>query len=154
VRPIIAIDPGAEGGIAWRATNGAVYAEPMPEGMTAQADMIRSLAAESPGAQAVIEKVGSYMPGNSGPGAVTFARHCGHLEAICYMCGMPTQQVLPQTWMKYLGSLPKGKTAKEKGARKRAIKEAMARAYPCIAVTLKTSDALGILTWAKGEEKR
>lgn len=143
-RPIIAIDPGAAGGVAWTESDGTVWAAPMPSGMTAQADLLRSLVASLPGAVAVLEKVGGYMPGNSGPAACTFARHCGHLEAALYLLGVPSEQVAPGVWMKKaLGALPS-----EKPERKRAIREAMARRYPALAVTLKTADALGILTWA------
>ncbi len=140
---IIAIDPGAGGGIAWT-EDGTVKAEPMPKGMTEQVDFLRGLAAELPGAGAVIERVGGYMPGNSGPAAVKFARHCGHIEAACYALSIPATQVAPQTWMKGLGTWPK-----DKKERKRAIKETMARLYPHLAVTLKTADALGILTFAR-----
>lgn len=142
-RPIIAIDPGAAGGVAWTESDGTVWAAPMPSGMTAQADLLRSLVASLPGAVAVLEKVGGYMPGNSGPAACTFARHCGHLEAALYLLGVPSEQVAPGVWMKALGALPS-----EKPERKRAIREAMARRYPALAVTMKTADALGILTWA------
>jgi hypothetical protein len=141
--PIIALDPGAAGGLAWIDRDGITHAEAMPEGMSAQVDRLRSLAAELPGLTAIMEKTGSYMPGNSGPAAATFARHCGHLEAALYCLGIPVEQVAPGVWMRALGELPK-----DKAERKRAIKEAMARRYPHAAVTLKTADALGILTWA------
>ena len=143
MKPFIAIDPGASGGVAWTDPDGIAHAEPMPEGMTAQADRLRALAVELPGAVAVMEKVGTYMPGNSGPAAATFGRHVGNLEAILYMAGLPTSTVAPTVWQKSLGELPK-----DKPDRKRAIKEAMQRRFPALAVTLKTADALGILTWA------
>jgi hypothetical protein len=62
--PFLAIDPGASGGLAWRDADGIVHAEPMPDGMTAQVDRLRSLAATLPGLTAVMEKVGTYVPGN------------------------------------------------------------------------------------------
>jgi hypothetical protein len=139
---ILAIDPGASGGMAWLA-DGIVYAAPMPEGMTAQVDFIRAIEAQDLRLTAIIENVGHYMPGNSGPAAATFARHCGHMEAALYCLGVPTEKpVAPQTWQKALGPFDK-----DKATRKRQIKEAMARKYPHISVTLKTADALGILTW-------
>jgi hypothetical protein len=143
MKPIIAIDPGASGGLAWTDREGATHAERMPEGMTAQADRLRSLAAELPGAVAVMEKTGGYMPGNSGPAAAAFGRHCGHLDAILYMAGLPASAVAPGVWMRALGELPK-----DKADRKRAIRESMQRRFPALAVTMKTADALGILTWA------
>lgn len=139
---IMAIDPGANGGIAF--TDGdTTGCFPMPEGMSAQADKIRSLVVEGGINRAIVERVGTYMPGNSGPAAATFARHCGHIEAILYCFGVPTDQVMPKKWQASFGTLPK-----DKQERKRAIKEAMARHYPHLPVTLKTADALGILTWA------
>ena len=140
----IAIDPGANGGIAFTDRDGIVRGIPMPDGMTEQCDMIRSLAVHLPGAKVVMERVGAYMPGNSGPSAAKFARHCGHLDAACYVAGLPVQLVAPQTWMKAVGPLPK-----DKGERKRAIREAMQRRYPHLLVTLKTADALGMLTWGQ-----
>jgi hypothetical protein len=143
MKPIIAIDPGVSGGLAWLGTDEVINAEPLAATLTEQADRFRSLAAQLPGLTAVIEKVGTYVPGNSGPAAATFARHCGHLEAILYTLDIPTEQISPCVWQKSLGALPK-----EKAQRKRAIRELMARRFPSLAVTLKTADALGILTWA------
>ena len=140
---MLAIDPGQSGGIAWSDFDGTVHAEPMPEGMTEQIDAIRSLVATCPGIRAIVEKVGTYMPGNSGPAAATFARHCGHIEAALYCLGVPTVQVMPKKWQKELGALPK-----DKEQRKRVIKELMARRYPHLRVTLLVADALGILTYA------
>jgi hypothetical protein len=147
MKPIIGIDPGVSGGLAWIDTEGITHAEPMPDGMTAQADRLRALAAELPCLVAVIEKTGSYMPGNSGPAAATFARHCGHLEAILYVLEIPAEQVAPGVWQRALGELPK-----DKPERKRAIRELMARRFPALSITLKTADALGLLSWAM--EKR
>ena len=147
VQRLIAIDPGASGGIAWRDHDGIVQAAKMPDGMTAQVDFLRGLAAENPGAQSVIERVGTYMPGNSGPAAAKFARHCGHLDAALYCLGIPTAfNPAPQTWMKHLGALPK-----DKQERKRAIREWAARRFPHLAVTLATADALAMLAWAEGQ---
>ena len=138
--PLLAIDPGASGGLAWRTPDGTVHAEPMPDGMTAQVDRLRSLAARLPGLTAIMEKVGTYVPGNHVGSACSFARHCGHLEAALYALGIPFTEVAPGVWMKRLGSLPK-----DKAERKRAIRELMARRFPGLEVTLKTADVLGLL---------
>jgi hypothetical protein len=139
------IDPGFSGGIAYIDREGDTHAVPMPDGMTAQADLIREIAANNPGIECVIEKVGAYMPGNSGVAASTFAMHVGSLNAMLYCFGIPTTQVSPQKWMKSLGAMPK-----DKKERKNAIMEKMARLYPHLSVTLKTSDALGLYTYALG----
>jgi hypothetical protein len=143
LKNILAIDPGASGGLALYNTFGLTDSWPMPDTMPGQIDLLRSLYAVNPGMACIIEKVGSYRPGNSGPGACTFARHCGHLEAACYALGIPVEQVAPSVWQKALGALPK-----EKPERKRMIRDLMARRYPHLSVTLKTADALGLLTWA------
>lgn len=145
---IIAIDPGANGGIAWVNNDGIVEAIKMPEGMSEQADFIMGLRNGLTGPMtAIVEKVGSYVKGNSGPAAVKFARHCGNIEAALYILGISVVPVSPQSWMKTLGVLPK-----DKQERKRAIKELMARTYPHLDVTLSTADALGLLYW--GMNKR
>lgn len=115
----------------------------MPDGMTAQIDAIRAVAANFPNLKAVVEKVGFHRPGNSAVSTAKFARHCGHLEAALYSVGVPFEGVAPGVWMKALGALPADKTA-----RKNAIKEQVARRFPHLAVTLKTADALGMLVWA------
>jgi hypothetical protein len=143
MKKLIAIDPGAGGGIAWSDRDGNVHAVKMPDGMSAQADFIRGACSNENIRVAVLERVGTYMPGNSGPAAATFARHCGHLDAILYMLSISVMPVAPGVWMKSLGAFPK-----EKKARKDAIKELMARTYPYLNVTLATADALGMLTWA------
>jgi hypothetical protein len=146
-RPIIAIDTGKNGGFAWRDREGVARAVKMPSGMTEQVDGLRALRVElGKTVSAVVEKVGTYRPGNSGPAAATFARHCGHIEAALFVLGISTEQVAPGVWMRSLGTLPKEKTA-----RKNAIKEAMQRKHPHIKVTLSTADALGILGWAEAK---
>lgn len=145
---ILAIDPGANGGLAWTDADGQVFAEPMPGSMTEFVDRIREIKTELQfPLQAIVEKVGGYMPGNSATAAVKFARHCGHIEAALYAIGVPAVEVSPQKWQKALGSMPR-----EKAERKQAIKELMARRFPGIKVTLKTADALGILVWAEKRE--
>lgn len=141
---IMCIDPGASGGIAVWPFACLAEAHPMPESMTAQIDLIRSIAAANPGIEAIIENVGFHRPGNSAVSTAKFARHVGHLEAALYCAGIPFIAVAPAKWMQALGSLPS-----DKKKRKNAIKECVARRFPHIAVTLKTSDALGMLVWAK-----
>ena len=138
---MIAIDPGAAGGIAYTDEDGNVQAIPMPEGMTEQIEAIQMLRAAGH-LKCIMENVGYHMPGNSATATAKFARHCGHLEAACYAFGISVEYVAPQKWMKALGTW-----SKDKRERKAQIKEAMARRYPHLTVTLKTADALGIYTW-------
>jgi len=144
MRRLLAIDPGASGGIAWTDEDGCVRAEPMPDRMTALADRISELKYERGTLElAVVEKVGFHVKGNAASASAKFARHVGHVEMALYMTGTPTEQVAPGVWMRHLGTLPK-----DKGDRKRAIRDEMQRRHPHLKVTLKTADALGILSWA------
>jgi len=144
--PIIAIDPGATGSIAFTIHDPPFIAcIPMPKGMTNQLDILLSMTP----ATTYIENVGGYMPGNSGPASVKFARHIGNIEAALYILKFPTIKVSPSSWMRTLG-----KFSKDKMSRKREIKDLMARQYPFIKVTLTNADALGILTYAKNAQNR
>ena len=143
MKPILCIDPGASGGMAIARHDGSIEAYPMRGGMTEQVDAIRDIADTNPGHMAVLEKVGFHRPGNSAVSTAKFARHCGHLEAALYSVGVPFEEIAPTVWMKTLGALPADKTA-----RKKAIKENVARRFPHLDVTLKTADALGMLVWA------
>lgn len=98
-----------------------------------------------------LERVGGYMPGNSGPASVKFARHCGHIEMALIAIGIKRIEVLPVKWMKYfMGRIeyPPTMTAiKRKTMRKNLIKARAQLLYPDIKVTLALSDALGILNY-------
>jgi hypothetical protein len=144
---ILTIDPGASGGLAIQPPYGMVEAQAMPEGMTAQIDAIRAIAANFPGLVAYIENVGFHRPGNSAVATAKFARHVGHLEAALYSACVPTQTVAPATWMKALGKRPANKKD-----RKNAIKERVARMFPHLKVTLGTADALGMMVYAQGKQ--
>ena len=139
---MLAIDPGQSGGLAYIDQDGIVQAEKMPPTMTDIIDRLIELKAEGV-KTAILEKTGTYVPGNSGPAAVTFARHNGHLEAALYALGFSTTQVSPAVWQRKLGALPK-----DKKARKNAIKNMMAARFPHLKVTLATADALAILSTA------
>lgn len=141
MKPGLYIDPGKNGAFAVLDEDGNVSSENMPEGMSEIIDKIREIKMLFPNISCVMEKTGTYRPGNSGPAASVYARHVGHLEATLYCLGISTTQVPPQTWMKKLGALPK-----DKKDRKNKIKEMMAARYPHLRVTLKNADALGILT--------
>lgn len=141
-KTIISIDPGASGGIAVQSTEGTTTYK-LTSSMTETCDIIRQIAANNPACAAIVEKVGGYMPGNSGPAAATFARHCGHIEAAIYMAGIPVAwNPTPAMWMKKIGVPPN----MEKCARKRWIKEFAARRFPMIDVTLWNADALAMLS--------
>jgi len=169
---MIAIDPGAGGGIAWRDRDSVVQAVPMPEGIAAQVDMLRHVVARAEVAEVIRENVGGYVPGNAGPGAVKFGGHCMGLDYALYALGIPQRKaVAPQTWQKFGGwsvskhlppgykAMPEG-TKEERLAKKRVrdaavrthkaeIKDTMQRRFPHLRVTLGTADALALLVWGE-----
>ena len=150
---ILAIDPGASGGMALSyGHDRTVTAEPMRGTLGDIYSQIRGcqkLSGESGRPlRAVIENVGFHRPGNSAVASCKFARHVGNLEAFLLALGIPTTQVTPPVWMRIIGTVPADKTK-----RKNAIKDAMQRQYPKLHVTLATADALGILTWAVKQEE-
>ena len=143
----VAIDPGASGAIALHDADGRVAVETMPGTLRDILELLEDWRAQGPG-KAIIEKVGTYMPGNSGPAACTFARHCGALEMALIAAGYSWTDVTPQKWQKHYGSLPK-----EKAERKRALKEIAQRLYPDIKVTLVNADALLLLRYLTNTER-
>jgi len=159
MKTIIAIDQGASGAIAIRNRNGIIFCNSMSE---TPLDLYNHLSTFRENSIAYIEKVGGYVPGNSGPAAVKFARHCGHVEMALLACQIPHQEITPATWQKAVIGVPnypkiskeiKGASrkqilAKRKQERKNKVKMEMQRRYPGIKVTLVNADALGILTYA------
>ena len=144
---MIAIDPGAKGAIVFDDQDGVIRIFKMGETPGDVVAQLLSAALAKPGpAKCVWERTGTYMPGNSGPSAATFARHCGGIEYALIALGVSQEQVLPNKWMKaVLGTVPK-----DKGDRKRAIKKRMQELYPALHITLETADALAIWHYAKG----
>lgn len=141
---MIAIDPGAGGGIAWRNDFG-VYAFKMPETIAEIDHLLARVKSMEETPIAILEKVGGYMPGNSGPASVKFARHCGHLDALLQTHGFRVIEVTPSKWMRAIGVPPK----MDKTKRKAWIRDAMKKRWPEVEkITNATADALGMLAWA------
>lgn len=146
---IIAIDPGQNGGIAIEGLDwDTVIVERMPDTYPGIMDLFQRLSMEMIRPRAVLEKVGFHVKGNNASASVKFGRHMGHLEMALYAANIPVRWVTPKQWQRLLGTLPK-----DKNARKRRIKEIMAGYHPELHVTLWNADALGILEWAKKNER-
>ena len=165
---IVGIDPGAAGGIAWG------FAEDLqPEGTVKMPGTLKDIygqLVEIIDGQwfdtiVYIEKVGTYMPGNSGPSAATFAEHVGALKMALIALCVPHVLVPPKKWMDlFIGKQTykekkkdyeekawKAILAKRKQERKNKIKAEAQRLYPSIKVTLAKADALGI--WHYGKQQ-
>lgn len=152
---LIAIDPGASGGIAlWDGASAAAWAMPETEAEIAH-DFIQ-LVSSSAAAQitAYVEKVGGYVAGNRTPGSAmfNFGRNYGFILGALAALGVRTVLVTPQQWQKALGLGHRGKDT-DKAAWKRKLKAEAGRLYPGLAPTLKTADALLILEYARRDAR-
>tara|TARA_R110002167_G_scaffold335257_1_gene542568 strand:- start:914 stop:1426 length:513 start_codon:yes stop_codon:yes gene_type:complete len=160
---VIAIDPGTAGGIAIRIRN-EVFAYKMPDTIADIRDLIESFAVTD--AVIYMERVGTYMPGNSGPSAATFAEHVGALKGIICCLRIPVIFPTPATWMNHFigkqsyekkveGTTPQAwkiVLSRRKQERKNKIKAKAQELYPHLKVTLALSDALGILNFGCEQE--
>ena len=143
-KAIICIDPGAKGAIAQQYGKDKVFVETMPETIGDICDFFGNRGDQlSYKVEAYLENVGQYIPGNSGPAAVSFSRHVGHLEMALFASGIPCVKITPATWMRGIG-VP---TKLSKAERKRWIKDYVQRRYPKIKVNLQNADALGMLAY-------
>lgn len=149
---LIAIDPGANGGIAVvSTTDNRPVVMKMPDTPKDIYDLFFGLNTVHgfPRLEihAIVEKVGMHRQGNNASASCKFARHCGHIEMALIALGIPFEEVGAAQWMKVCGTLPTGSTPKDKTKRKNAIKDFVQRRYPSIKCTLWAADALGILTY-------
>ena len=146
--PIIAIDPGSSGGIAYMNDEGIVTAFPMPETEGDVIDHLRMLIASGRGAVVVIEEVGGYIGGvgNTGSAMFKFGRGVGFLMGAIMMANIPiTDHPRPMAWQKYFSFGTKGELTTTEWKNK--LKAEAQRRFPHLKVTLKTADALLILAW-------
>ena len=161
--PILAIDPGKSGGVAWLDWTGTTYARPLPRAASPMLDLLRLTVAEAAPRIALLEDVGYHRSGNAASASATLARNVGQIEAALDCCGVSIYWVPPKTWragVPFAGipRRPRGvahltgaerrkKVQAHQRLQKRLIKELMVRQYPGVKVTLATADALAILHW-------
>jgi hypothetical protein len=146
LKTIIAIDPGANGAMAWLADSESVATTAFD---VEQLRAGRALYATD--LVAYVEQVGGYI-GKPQPGSAMFkfgtsyGRVLGALEAL----RIRTVLVRPQVWQKTIGL---GSTLKGPD-RKRALRDVAKRLWPSNNVTLANCDALLILEHAIQAEGR
>lgn len=139
---MIAIDPGASGGIVYDTKDGLTLVK-MPDTMGGIIETLRA-AIKAGNYKCIMEKVGTHVQGNNASASVKFARHNGHLEMALLALGIEQVQVAPKKWQKNYGTLPK-----DRQDRKRAIKAEMERRFPTETITLWNADALALYVYAK-----
>jgi hypothetical protein len=157
VKIILAIDPGANGGLAvdyW----GRVEAWKLAPTEAQRVDDLRQIVgtAEAEGCDviAVIERVGGHV-GRPQPGSdmFNFGRGVGNLIGALHYAEKLTgrvwhREVAPQVWQKIYG-LGKASACASQSEWKRKLKAEAQRRFPHLNITLATADALLILEWAR-----
>jgi len=160
VRPILAIDPGASGGIAYLHSPLAdAQAACMPRERAGIVSMFTHFATVKP--VVVMELVGGYVPrfggedsdgeevkrgGQPGSHMFKFGRGFGFLEGLIAAYEITPKLYTPQTWQRGLG-LEK-RNGRSDSAWKGYLADVAREKFPHVKVTLKTADALLILDYA------
>lgn len=137
---IVAIDPGANGGIVVGNINGEVYqVDKMPATPKDLLEYLKDVVDGFMKVTCVLEKVGG-IPGQGGMAMFNFGKGFGYLEMALLACGIATEEVTPQKWQKVfqMGS-SKGYSKTEW---KNKLKAKAQMLYPLQKVTLWNSDAL------------
>lgn len=144
MKRILAIDPGASGGIA-HYLDGRVIVEPMPGTDGDIRDVLINWLAQSD--VVYIEKVGGYIGGKGAPGSAmfNFGRNVGFLHGLIASMNVRCIEVPPQRWQKTI----QAGTSKTHGTRWKAhLKGIAQQRQPGIMITLKTADAVLLLEHA------
>lgn len=151
MKPILAIDPGASGGIAWLDADGGSHTFPMPDtfgDVVARLHTLRAYGVST----AFVEEVGGFCGvGQPGSAMFKFGKGCGVIEGALMALGYRVELVKPQRWQKHFG-LGTTKQAGGKADWKRKLKAEAQRRFPTCDVTLKTADALLILDYARAQD--
>lgn len=146
MKRILAIDPGASGGIAWVMADGNLTCAPMPKTEGDTVDLLNAAIAQGCNV-AYVEEVGGYcgaaMPGSA---MFNFGRNFGFILGVLAARGIRVELVKPQKWQKHFGL----GTVKESGGKtlwKNKLKAKSQQLFPHLDITLKTADALLILEY-------
>ena len=149
-RKIIAIDPGAMGGIAVFSIDKSILIDLVKMPDTPQ-DLLDFISKYQINSKCYLEKVGG-LPGMGGSSMFNFGKGFGHLEMALLCRKIPTTEVTPQKWQKALQLGNKGH--KSTSQWKNKLKAKAQQLYPMVPkITLATSDALLILEYARITEK-
>lgn len=154
---IMAIDPGASGGIARLTEDDKVDAWTMPsKGLSSIASLIHDLSAEPGCERIVLEKVWA-REGDGKRAATTFMQHVGFLKGCIYSTFDRPESLLlevePTKWQAALGC---PKTIKDRSVKahvrkrmhKNALKDLAGMLFPDVSnITLATADALLLLEY-------
>lgn len=150
MRLIIAVDPGAGGGIAW-AKGEELGCCAMPAAITDAIDLLRSLVVGSTSAEIWIEDVPKFV-GRAIPSSTTAVlfKNFGYIEGAATALGLRVILVKPHDWQRHF-RLGTKKDCSGTTEWKNKLKTEAVRRFPTLDVTLKTADALLILDYARAQ---
>ena len=162
MKTILAIDPGASGGLAVLHESAIgtgpdqIHVWPMPatEGdLLSMVTVINRYAVSANNERvAYLEEVGGFCGvGQPGSSMFKFGRGFGFILGVLMATGWRVELVKPQKWQKSFGLGTKA-GAGGNTAWKNKLKAMAQRLYPAAKVTLKTADALLILDYAKQQQ--
>lgn len=150
-RHFIAIDPGANGGIAWTTPEGE-RSKPLPKTLGDTNELVFDILKEQgffDGSAKVachLEEPPKFVKAIPGSAVFVMARNFGNLEGLFTAYRVPLHLTRPQAWQQRVGNLgTKGDSTTT--AWKNKLKARAQQLYPEERVTLATADALLIL-WA------
>lgn len=158
---ILAIDPGASGGIAFLSEDGVPYSMPMPKEDKVLVEFIAGLKKMTKGRIAgYMERVGGFMSsGKSGDPNMaaahimfSFGRNFGFVQGVLMASGIEFELVQPKFWQSSLDLQSKATVGKKRW--KAYLKDQAQLLYPTQKVTLKTADALLILTFGEMDQNK
>lgn len=170
MRTVIAIDPGASGGICARA-DGTFLAYPMPETRGDTISLLWNLAITGERPIVYMEKIASFaVPGSGGSAMFEFGRAVERPGAILETLGVPIIEITPQHWQRglQLGKSNRVKITADMNEDQRSrtkalntiykrdwknkLKAEAQRRFPQLGITLRTADAALILAYALQSE--
>lgn len=152
MKPILAIDPGAGGGIVAQGIE-LFYCDHMPETEGDVVNYLRAVIADNRGIICVIEdQTGCAGIRVSAPAMFKFGRGFGHILGVLGALGVRVETVRPQVWQKELGLGTRAK-GMSKTEWKNKLKAKAQQLFPTVHVTLATADALLLLEYARRKSK-
>lgn len=145
---LIAIDPGASGGIAWRDSDSKACCVPMPQTHGDLLMLLRERLRNDSDAAVYLEQLvkfaGPKLPGST---MAVYAASWGTIKGMVMALGAPLHLVNAKEWQKSLG-FGRAKNG-SKAEWKRKLRGKAQELYPHLEVTLKTADALLMLAYAE-----
>lgn len=144
MKRILAIDPGASGGLAYYGPAGVIL-DSMPA--TDQDTAVLVLDRLGISDVVYVEKVGGYVGGKGAPGSAmfNFGRNVGFLHGLIAATKTRVIEVTPQAWQK---TIQAGTKATHGDRWKAHLKHIAQQRQPSLVITLKTADAVLILEHA------